>query len=340
MKLNLSILLLLLFMSCDSNNEQEIKQETEGLKLKIDSIIENNKFNGVVLVTQDTSLIYERTIGYSDLENKISIRKNDQFVIGSISKQITAVLILREYENGKIELNDKISEYLPELNQPWAKDVNIHHLLTHMHGIVDLNEPLVFEQGTIFRYSQLGYELLAQILEETTQKSFNELSMKLFNEFGLFNTFHPDHKASKNLVKGYEVTADATLEYVSNSLGNYAAAGSFISTAVDLSKWNQLLYAEKIVNKTSLDLMRTRYATRVHPIFGEVEYGYGLLFENGAANIEIGALGYAPGFVSACYYYPKKNMNLVVLENTARNLNDFRSTFKVHIELMKLMKIN
>ncbi|MEO6902023.1 MAG: serine hydrolase domain-containing protein [Bacteroidia bacterium] len=338
MKLHLPILLLLLFMSSFSNNDQAAKELIKKLTLKIDSIITNNNFNGVVLITKDSSILYKKAIGYSDLENKILIKENDQFVIGSISKQITAVLILKEYEKGTIQLSDKISKFLPEINQSWTTKITIHHLLTHTHGIIDINKPLEFEEGSQFHYSQIGYELLAQIVEKITKKSFDKLSTELFTEFGLSNTFHPDNKNYKNLVKGYEEKENGALEYTTKSLDNYAAAGSFISNVEDLNKWNQLLYSGRLVKKETLALMKTRYATRIHPIFEKVEYGYGLLFKDGEENIQIGAFGYVPGFVSACYYYPHSNINLIVLENTARNINDFKSTFKVHTELMDLIK--
>ena len=179
--------------------------------------------------------------------------------------------------------------------------------------------------------------MLAQILESVTNKSFQELSQTLFTLYNLNNTFHPESDAYKNLVKGY-VEENESLEFTPNSLRNYAAAGSFISTAEDLIKWNYLLHSNQLLKSESLELMKTRYATRNHPIFNTIEYGYGLLFKNGEQNIQIGALGYAPGFVSAAYYYPKSQLNLVVLENTARTLNDFTETFKVHIELMNLLE--
>lgn len=128
------------------------------------------------------------------------------------------------------------------------------------------------------------------------------------------------------------------MEYVTNSLSNYAAAGSFISNAEDLNRWNILLYSGKLVKTQTMKLMETRYATRNHPIFDHIEYGYGLLFKERENKIEIGALGYAPGFVSACYHYPQTGINLIVLENTARDLDHFKETFKVHIALMKLVK--
>lgn len=337
MKFTLLILTFSLLISCQTNTQRK-QDEYSDLSVKIDSIIGKQNFNGVILVSADSATIYSKAVGFSNLENKTKLNLNDQFVVGSISKQITAVLILREYEKGKIRLDETIDQYLTEIIQPWTKKVTIHQLLTHTHGIIDLNKPLEFKQGSKFHYSQLGYELLAQILQKTTGLTFENLSTELFEEFGLSNTFHPNKKKHKHLVKGYEETENGILKFTNNSLYNYVPAGSFISNATDLKKWNVLLYSGKLVNQKTLNLMKTKYATRIHPIFGTIEYGYGLLFKNGEQDVQIGALGYAPGFVSACYYYPKTNMNLIVLENTANNLDDFKQTFKVHTEIMELIK--
>ena len=241
-------------------------------------------------------------------------------------------------EKGNISLTDKINKYLPKIEQLWSKKVTIHHLLTHTHGIRSTKEPLEFELGSKFKYSQLGYNLLARILEQVTDKSFENLATELFNKYKLSNTFHPNNKTYKNLVNGYKENKNGEMIFATNSLRNYAAAGSFISNAKDLSTWNELLHSGKLVTTETLELMKTKYATRRHPIFGKVEYGYGLLFKDGEENIQIGALGYAPGFVSASYYYPKTKLNLIVLENTARDLDDFKKVFRIHIEIMKIIK--
>ncbi|TCO09391.1 CubicO group peptidase (beta-lactamase class C family) [Natronoflexus pectinivorans] len=330
-------LVLIIFISCQNTKSKE-NNEYYDLITKIDSISVNNDFNGVILVTKNTTTIYSKAFGYSDLESKTPLNIENQFVIGSISKQITAVLVLREYEKGNLQLDDKIIQYLPNIKQPWSNEVTIHHLLVHTHGIVDLNKPLEFELGSQFHYSQLGFELLAQILDKVTGKTFNELSTELFTKYGMKNTYHPDNKNNKSLVKGYEESENGKLEYCLNSLYNYVPAGSFISNAEDLNKWNELLYSGKLVNEMTLALMETRYATRLHPIFDKIEYGYGLLFKDGENNSQIGAFGYAPGFVSACYHYTQTNMNLIVLENTARKLDNFKETFRVHTELMELIK--
>ena len=333
----LYLALLLSLGSCKST-KKGIEPKNTTIRTDIDKICLANNFNGSILLTKNNTVVYSKTFGYSDISTKKRLNNEDLFVIGSISKQITAVLVLREYEKGTLKLEDKISTYLPEIKQSWANDVTIHQLLTHTHGIVDLEQPLEFEQGRQFHYSQLGFELLSKILEKITAQSFEDLATALFKQQGLKNTFHPNNKTYKNLVKGYEENENGKLEFADNSLMNYVAAGSFISNCEDLNKWNELLHTNQLVKEATLQLMSTKYATRIHPIFETVDYGYGLLFKEGENKIQIGALGYAPGFVSASYYYPQTKMNLVVLENTAYTPNNIKNTFKTHLALMDLIK--
>lgn len=304
----------------------------------INKILKDNSFNGSILVCHEQNIIFSKNIGFSDFENQKKIQSNSQYVIGSISKQITAVLILKAYEENKLLLNDSIGKHLPFLKQDWKNKISIHHLLTHTHGIVDIESNLEFNPGDKFNYSQLGYHLLAQILENIYQKKFSEICTSFFKKIGLKNTFHPENRLYKNLSKGYTEDQNKKLVFTNNSLDNYPAAGSIISTISDLQKWNQLLYNEKLITKKSLALMKTAYATRLHPIFESVEYGYGILFLKGEENIQIGALGYAPGFVSANFYYPKSKYHVIILQNTATNLDNFKETFKVHLKIMDLVK--
>ena len=308
------------------------------LTLQINTLLKNSDFNGVVLLKKKDTTLYFQSMGYANLKTKKPLKRNDHFVIGSISKQITAVLVLQAYEKGELKLTDTLHKYLPAISQPWAKQVTIHQLLTHTHGIIAIDKPLAFEPGSQFQYSQLGYHLLASILEKVSGKSFEILSTELFKQMDLNNTFYPNSKNQKKRVKGYEENENGLLKFTKNSLENYVAAGSFISTAEDLAKWNQLLHSGKLVNQKTFILMQTKFATRLHPIFNSIDYGYGLLFKNGEQNLQIGAFGYSPGFVSASYFYPKTSLNLIVLENTARHLNDFKTTFKVHTQIMELVK--
>ncbi len=338
MRIILGFLIVFFSYSCNIEKKEKALDKNIILKSTIDSLVTNSKFNGVIYLAKDTFEIYSKTMGYANLEIQQKNKLNNQFVIGSISKQITAALVLIEFEKGNLKLHDKIEKHLKNIQQPWVKKVSIHHLLTHTHGITALDQPLEFEQGTQFKYSQLGYHLLALILEKIIQKPFIEISTNFFKELNLSNTFHPKDSSYKNLVKGYEEITIDSLQYSTKSLENYAAAGSFISNAEDLCKWNFLLHSGKIVKKETLALMTSKYATRNHPIFEKIEYGYGLLFKDQEENIQIGAFGYTPGFVSSSYYYPETHFNLIILENTARSLNDFKITFEIHTKLMMLIK--
>lgn len=271
-------------------------------------------------------------------ETQKKLNETDQFYIGSISKQITAVLILREYEKNNLHLSDPIGDFLPELTQSWSDAVTIHHLLTHTHGIVSLDKPLEFEPGSQFQYSQIGYGLLSQVLEKICGLKFEEISTRFFAETGLKNTFHPSHKVYKKLATGYEESDSGQIEIAFGNPVEHIAAGGFISNSDDLLRWNELLYSGKLLKTETLRLMQTRYATRQHPVFGKIEYGYGLLFKLNEQDTQIGAFGYVPGFPTANYYFPKTKVNLVVLSNVARSLDDFKETFRVHTELMDLAR--
>ncbi len=317
--------LILLFFACAG-------QKT--LEDSIDHLSEN--LNGVVLISQKGKPVYAKAGGYSDFYTKEKTKVSDLFVIGSISKQITAVLILRSVEKGAISLKDTIGQYLPSLMQDWKDQITIHHLLTHTHGISTLEQPLEFSPGSQFNYSQIGYQLLADILEKANGHSFTQQSMALFKQMGLKNTFHPEALKNSEWPKAFIESSEGKIALELKSYKNYVPAGGFISNARDLAKWNELLYHDKLVKAETLQLMSTRYATRQHPIFGEIAYGYGLLFKSGEAGKKIGALGYTPGFASSCYYYPQKSISVVVLQNLDRNVENFNDLFAIHMAVMQL----
>jgi D-alanyl-D-alanine carboxypeptidase len=77
--------------------------------------------------------------------------------------------------------------------------------------------------------------LLAKIIERRSGKKFSALSKELFEECGMKNTFHPDIKKYKNLVKCHTELENGIIEYENNTFKNYVAAGSFISNATDLN---------------------------------------------------------------------------------------------------------
>ena len=299
----------------------------------------DQEFNGTILVNIDHGKeIHVIHKGFADLSLNTPLNSKHQFIIGSISKQITAVMILLAYENGKLNLLDPISHHLINFKPNWGDSITIHHLLTHKHGIKSLNKPLSFNPGTEFDYSQLGYQLLANILEAIEDTTFEAISTQFFKKHGLKNTCHPLHKNSLTLAKGYTQQNNDSIILNANSFENYVPAGTFISSAEDMVKWNNLLHSGQLVSDSTFNLMCTKYATRNHPIFGKIDYGYGLTFKANENNIQIGALGFAPGYVSSNFYFPKIKTSIIIFENVARSLDDFKKTFQNHLMVITYLR--
>ena len=104
----LLILTFILLQTTMNAQENELGQH-------IDSLLQfsaSPSFNGVVLVTQNGKTMYKKSMGFANMDKKTPLTENSQFVIGSISKQFTAVIILREFDKGRVELHAPISTYL------------------------------------------------------------------------------------------------------------------------------------------------------------------------------------------------------------------------------------
>jgi CubicO group peptidase (beta-lactamase class C family) len=316
----------------------------EKLNASIDSLLKiqsSTPFNGLIYCVSDDRIVLNKVQGFSDNTAKSPLNVSDQFVIGSISKQFTAAIILKEYERKNIQLHVPIRWYLPELKQKWADTVTIHQLLTHTHGIVDWNKPSIFPAGTSFNYSQIGYDLLAKIAERATGKKFDALSKELFEKCGMTSSLHPDSEGIKSLVIGY-TAKNNELDVEVNSFQNYPAAGGFISTAEDLAKWNECLYEGKFLKKKTLNLMQTQHegAIRNHPLFGETHYGYGITITHEKVNLQLGQTGFAPGFVSMNYYFPETKTSLIILSNTVYGEDDLNNAFDYHVKVLELFHLH
>lgn len=318
-------------------------QDKAILSNQIDSLINTKSmkpFNGIIAIAKHGKVQYFKVKGFADNEKKTPLKRNDQFVIGSISKQFTAALILRSFDTGQVELHKSIKNYLPNLKTSWADSVTIHQLLTHTHGITALNKPLSFKAGTQYSYSQIGYDLLAQILESVTQQSFAQLADELFKKCGMQNTFHPNLKKYKNLVKGYSEQENGSLVFETATFENYPAAGGFISTVDDLVKWNEWLYSGKLFKPATFQMMKTKQpvAVRQHPLFGRTEYGYGITVDDNEGLLQLGQTGYTPGFISMNFYFPESQTSLIILDNFVWNPDELDKAFKYHTEILKFLR--
>jgi len=322
-------------------------QEKDNYSAKIDSLIKvaQPEFNGVILISQNGKTLYNKAHGFTNFETKKPLKLDSQFEIMSNSKLIAAVFILLEVEKGKINLQDPIKKYLPELTQTWADSVTVHQLLNHTHGIVDINKPLEFKPGTNFYYGNLSYSLLGQIVEHTTNKTYSEVANALFKKLQMKNTFAYNKDKLQNLATGY-INNKNTYESVKKSIitpENLGADG-IISTVNDLAIWNNNLHKGKILKPESYQSIIKPTALSQHNFFGKEKEGYGYsirIIEKEPVKY-IGHTGLGDGFSSVNLYFPKSDVSLIVLENQMNENPDlfYASEFKIKNILLKSDLVN
>lgn len=323
MKKLIYILFLILFWNCSSQNIVN-----DNFRGKIDSLLISNQprpFNGVVLISKDGKKVYEKAVEFSDYDSKIKLKNSTQFSTMSIAKQITATMIMREVEKGKIDLNSPIKKYLPNVNYQWTDKIKVHHLLNNTSGLnaFKLSENLLFEPGTDFKYSNIGYALLGKILENVTGKSYEANVTELFSAIGMNNSFYPNTANSKKLVNSYILTEQNQIRKIEKfPFDSELFPGShLITTAEDLSKWNSALHNGRLIKNDSYQKMINYSTTNQHQLFSEekIGYGYGLRINDKTKKFEIGHTGFSPaaGFTAVNLYYPKNKISVIVLENIA-----------------------
>lgn len=288
---------------------------------KIDSLIRLKTprgFNGVVLITKNGKEKYSKAVGFENIKTRLPLQMTDQFEIMSNTKQITTVLLLKEVEKGKVNLQFPIKKYLPFLTQSWADSVTVHQLLNHTHGIVDVDKPLLFKPGTDFKYGNLSNILLGKIIENTSHQSYTQLASELFHKLKMKDTFCYSKTNKRNLVSGH-MNKDNILTVVENSFINdeNLSADGVVTTAKDLTIWNNHLHKGKILSPKMYSLMTTPSAMSQHDVFGKEKmgYGYNIRIVNNNGIKYLGHTGLGDGFASLNIYIPTSDINIIVLEN-------------------------
>lgn len=319
--------------------------QQQGLRLKegLDSLFTTSSlrpFNGSVLISQSGKPIYERVFGHADVLKKTAWPRHPQFVIGSVSKQITAVLVLRACDQGLLDLHVPIHKYLPQLSQPWADTVTVHHLLNHTSGLRTKTQPLTFHPGSQFSYSNDGYALLGEIVAAVNVKSYEDLVQALFKRCKMRHSNTPSDRGPKNMLEGFSRQMDGSIAMDKTTFENtLVSAGGLISNPQDIARWNEMLHSRrKLLSPETYKSMTTASSMRNHPIFGNVDYGYGLQFTHDDGIAEISHGGYAPGFVTVNFYYPETQISLVIMENLDWKDPAFKQSFSYEMEARKRLR--
>lgn len=246
------------------------------------ALYENKQFNGVVLAAEKGKIIFKKAYGYANFETQTLLTTATPFNLASVAKQFTAMGIMILAERGKLKYDDSIVKYLPELDY---KKITIRHLLNHMGGLEEYvkllkkyrwdtakiagNNDLIallkkhkpkprFKAGSAYRYSNTGYVLLASIIERASGQPFEVfLKQHIFDPLDMRNSFAYNLKMKEcpqERAMGYAIDGIYTYPYDLTFMDGVMGDGNIYCSADDLFKWDQALYTEKLVKKSTLAL--------------------------------------------------------------------------------------
>lgn len=287
-----------------------------------------------VAVIKNGRVVRMKGYGIASLEFGVPVTTETVFEIGSVSKQMTAAAIMLLVQDGKVNLDERISKYLPGTPAAW-NEVTVRHLLTHTSGIksytgldgFELSQrmkmedfikklsphPLEFIPGEKNIYSNSGFNLLAYIIEmQSGKKYFDFMREKIFIPLGMTKTADRDPRyIIPQRAAGYE-WSDGAHHGRDGSLTDLMGAGSIVSTISDMTKWEAALRGDRFLNAESKKLIWTKF-TFNNGKFSP--YGLGWRISDVRGHKLIGHTGQTAGFGAAIFRYTDDDVTVIALTN-------------------------
>ena len=286
------------------------------------------KFSGNVLVSKKSEIIFKESYGYSNKEKGIKNTPQTKFVIGSMTKTITALCIMQLAEKGMLSTQQSIEEYIPDFYK--GNGITIHHLLTHTSGIPNYlmlknqikweehHSPqeilqivkgykLKFHAGNKWSYSNTNYLILGLIIEIVSGMSYHQYVKN--------NIFIPAKMNHSGFMD--EEQTNRANSYIMGERGFYTdpsiwfACGDMVSTVGDFYLFDRAIEAGKLLNPQLVrEMQKPHYDGKY------VKYGYGLLIKkhfNGKSVCHGGSI--PNGYTSHFEKYMDDDITIVVLSN-------------------------
>ncbi len=278
------------------------RASSQSLPDKIDMLVNdyavNKGFMGTVLVADKGKVIFLKGYGLADADRNLPNTEDTRFPIGSISKQFTSMLVMQLVQRGKVKLEDRLSDLLPEFPRDPGERITVGMLLSHTSGLPFpegiekyyyatskeeflqeflkqlSSEGLRFEPGKGYGYSNAGYFLLGMLIEKVTGKSYEEvLSSQILRPLKMKATgCERKGFAIENLAVCYQKLPDGYItwneEWHAYDPGVVGFGfGSMYTTAGDLFKFSMALSGEKLLSREYMDIFcQMRYEKKRPPI--------------------------------------------------------------------------
>jgi CubicO group peptidase (beta-lactamase class C family) len=244
-----------------------------GIGALMTALSARGQFNGAVLVAQDGKIIYRNAFGKANFQTGADFTPETPSDIGSVTKQFTAMAIMILAERNKLQYDDPVAKYIPEFSRAvHLSKITLRHLLTHTSGMPDYGDlaindfglsrqaliaallskdDVLSKAGQKYQYSNPGYALLAIVVERIIPGiSFGDfLEHEIFQPVGMSSTFVYDSRGkSARTAIGYSQFGQVQDAAATQIPGD----GGIYSTVDDLLKWDQALYAQKLVRESTL----------------------------------------------------------------------------------------
>lgn len=303
-------------------------------------------FSGVVLVAKGDRVLIHKAYGDAE-KNFCGPNKLDtKFNLGSMNKMFTSVAIAQLVQAGKLSYDETLAKVLPDYqNKQTAEKITIHHLLTHTSGLGDFfkpeffknrekyvalkaylpifaNDPLQFEPGKSWAYSNAAFIVLGVIVEKVSGEDyFDYVREHIYKPAGMTNSdSFMRNDIVANLSYGYtRFSGNDPLEIKPRKINwmelplRGSSAGGGYSTAPDLLKFAQALRSYKLVNKELTEkITSAKVDTRFSP---DIKYGYGVIEEKMSGRSVRGHGGGAPGINSDLKIFWDGSYTVVVMGN-------------------------
>ncbi|AXT54468.1 class A beta-lactamase-related serine hydrolase [Aquimarina sp. AD1] len=330
----------------DTFNELILIQPDETLKAvrmgiddltTLDKKLTERDFSGVILIAQNDNIIFNKAYGRKNSQDNGLNDVNTVFDICSITKQFTGAGILKLSMQNKLATTDKLSKYFDAVPND-KRNITIHQLLTHSSGLTAgiggdydtiteeeflrqvFSSKLISPVGTAFNYSNMGYSLLALIIEKASGMDYETfLNEEIFKPSKMYHTGYviPDWK-NNEIANGYVDSTEAKKPNEENWSDNgpylnLKGNGGILTRASDLLLWSQAIRDYTVLDEATT----SKY---LYPHFeyngGNAHYGYGWGIVNKDLEDEI--VRHAGGsdlFSSDLWMYPKKEITIIILSN-------------------------
>jgi len=311
------------------------------LKQKLDSYfkrLENEAyFSGSVLVAKEGKVLLQKGYGMANIEEGFKNKACTVQAIASLTKAFTSTSIMMLQERGLLNLNDTVDRYIPEL--PVGNQITIRQLLSHTSGLYEytynpsvwenseqfhtpeqvmayfIDQPLQFTPGTQWEYCNSGYILLGIIIERVSGMNYRDfIRLNILRPLKMRDSsYDPDDMDFPNKAVGYDdisVVPPLRTAYLHPTIP--FACGAINSTVVDMYKWDQALYTERLISAESL-------AEMFSPVLNG--YGYGWYIDNlmvdGQPHRHIWHWGAYPGFHGYFSRLVDDRITIILLRNTS-----------------------